>query len=167
MDGPPRGAESIILTSETNGVGKTMLACLLLKDLIGRFEEIGRERSPYQFWSVGDVKMRLKVAERFGSEETVEDVYRDYGSMWLLILDDVGKEQLTGAEASYAYEMYFQIINHRYNNDLPVVLTSNLSFEAWRPGGPTMVDLMGRASVSRLREMTRQREYVIEGEDRR
>ena len=167
VGGFPKGVKSLVLASEVNGVGKTMLASLMLRDIVERFEQTGRERCPFQFWSVHDVKMRLRSAERFGSTETPEDVYRDFTGMWLLILDDVGKEHLTGADASFAYEMYFAILNHRYNQQLPVVLTSNLSFTPWRKDGPSLVDLMGRASVSRLAEMTGGRVYVIEGEDRR
>ena len=167
VDRFPHHMKSIVLASEHNGVGKTMLASLMLNDIIHRYTETGRERPPFQFWSVHDAKMRLRSAERFGGPETPEEVYRDFGTVWLLILDDVGKEQLTGAEASFAYEMYFAILNQRYNNQLPVILTSNLSFSPWRFGGPSLVDLMGRASVSRLVEMTGRQVYVIEGEDRR
>ena len=163
----PTGVRSIVLASEMNGVGKTMLACLMLKHIIGRIDENRWERCPFQFWSVGDMKRRLRKAERFGSEETQEDVIRDFSTMRLLVLDDVGKEQLTGAEAAFAYDMYFTVINARYNAEMPVVLTSNLNFHPWREGGPSLVDLMGRASVSRLVEMTSGQVFVIEGSDRR
>ena len=167
VDGPPIGASSLLLTSETNGVGKTMLACLVLKEIIGRFEGMERERCPYQVWSMGDLRLRVKTAERYGSQETPEEVIRDFTAMWLLIIDDVGKELLTGPEAAVAYETYYTILDARYKADLPVILTSNLNTEPWRTGGPSLVDLMGRASVSRLAEMTGREVYVIEGEDRR
>ena len=88
--------------------------------------------------------------------------------MWLLVLDDVGKEQLTGAEATFSHEMYYNIINTRYNADLPLVITTNLNFSPWRnDGGPDLVDLMGPGAVSRLVEMTGGQVYIIDGEDRR
>ena len=167
MDGPPVGTTSLLLSSETNGVGKTMLACLVLKEIIGRFEDIARERCPYQLWSMVDMRLRFKSAERFGSVETPEDVFREFTVMWLLIIDDVGKELLTGAEAAVAYDTYYTILDARYKAELPVVLTSNLNPGPCREGGPSFVDLMGRASVSRLAEMTGRKTFVIEGEDRR
>ena len=167
VDGPPVGQSSLILSSPMNGVGKTMLASLLVGEIIGRYEDLGRERSPFQFWSMSDIRQRLKTADRFGSVETPEDVYRDFASMWLLVLDDVGKEQLDGRDAGLVYDMYFSIIDQRYNNQLPVVITSNLGAEPWEANGPSLVDLMGRASVSRLVEMTGGAVYRIDGEDRR
>ena len=167
VEGMPYGIRSLLLARDLNGVGKTMLAGLIDKTIIYRYEETGRERCPFQFWTVDDVKLRLKSAERYGGTETPEDVYRDFGTMWLLVLDDVGKEKMEGADLGCTYELYFNILNRRYNNQLPVILTSNLMFEPWVPGGPTLTDLMGRAGVSRLMEMTEGIAYIIEGEDRR
>ena len=158
-----------MLASPENGVGKTMLASLILGTLIDRYPDMGREVCPYQFWSVNSIRMRLKAAERFGGRETVEDVYRDFTTMWLLIIDDVGKEQLGAGVASDAFssEMYFNIIDQRYNHQLPLIMTSNLDFHPWNDGETSLVDLMGRASVSRLVEMTDGDTVVIEGSDRR
>lgn len=168
VDSVPKGAKSLLIASENNGCGKTMLATLLLRSIVDRYTDWARERCPYQFWTTTNIKLRLRSAERFGSQENPEDVYRDFTTMWLLVMDDVGKEQLAGAEAAYAYEMYFTIINARYNAGLPVVVTSNLNVTPWRhDGGPDLLDLMGRGSVSRLVEMTEGQVYVISGEDRR
>ena len=167
VDAPPTHQKSIILAAQMNGVGKTMLASLIVGEIIGHFEKTGYERCPFQFWSANDIRMRLKAADRYGSKETQEEVYRDFATMWLLVMDDVGKEQLDGRDAGFTYEMYFNILDQRYNNQLPVVITSNLAPEPWEPGGPCLVDLMGRASVSRLGEMTGGMVYRIDGEDRR
>ena len=169
VDGPPHQVPSLVLASPMNGVGKTMLASLILKTIISRYSELGREQSPFQFWSVNKLKMRLRTSERFGSKESTEDVYRDFASRWLLILDDVGKEQIEGRDANFAYEMYFNLLDQRYNNQLPIILTSNLNTIAWEtdPNGPSLLELMGRAAVSRLMEMTGGEVYVIDGQDRR
>ena len=163
---PAAGTESVVLASPNNGVGKTMLAGLMLADIIGRFDQ-HREKCPFQFWSAGRIRQRLATAERFGSSETVEDVYRDLSSVWLLILDDVGKEHADGRAGAQLYEMYFNILDARYNRNLPIVITSNLGPTPWEPGGLSLVDLMGRASVSRLSEMTGRVFHRIAGEDRR
>ena len=163
----PKGVKSLLVTREVNGVGKTMLACLILQDIINRFDQTAREHSPFQFWSVGRVKQRLRAAERFGSNETVKQVIQNFATMWLLVLDDVGKEKLAGADTAFSCDMYYTIINERYNNRLPIILTSNLSFEPVDRDGLCLTDLVSRAGVSRLMEMTDGTAYVIEGEERR
>ena len=167
VDTMPHGHPSVLLASPMNGVGKTMLASLVLKTILERYEEMGRNRSPFQFWASSRVKMRLRSAQRFDSPETMEQVYAELTNIPLLILDDVGKEQLEGGDAGFTYEMYWNLIDNRYNRELPVVLTSNLDFHPWEQDEPCLVDLMGRAAVSRLAEMTNDHVYIIEGEDRR
>ena len=165
----PYMAPSLLLTSLENGVGKTMLSCLLLQEIIMRMgmDKYGGEVCPFQFWTVPKLKTRLRNADRFGSVESVQDVYRDMETMRLLVLDDVGKENTGGGEASFNYDMYFTIINARYNLGLPMVVTSNLNYTPWSPGAPSLLEIMGRAAVSRLVEMTQRQVLIIEGEDRR
>ncbi len=163
----PFGVESLLITRDLNGVGKTLLGSLILKDMINRCEEIARKCSPFQFWPISRVKQRLRSAERYSSLESVEEVYRDFATVRLLLIDDVGKEKLDGADAAFIQEAYFTIINERYNANLPIILTSNLNFDPWVPGGLCLENIMGRAAVSRLMEMTLGTAYIIEGEDRR
>jgi hypothetical protein len=164
VDVIPKGWPSMLIARDLNGVGKTMLASLIVKTLTERCDLTDRERCPFQFWTVSRIKQRLKAAEGYGRAETVEDVYRDLTMMWLLVMDDVGKERLDGADVAYTYEMYYHIINERYNNELPIIITSNLKFEPWREGGISLVDLMGRAACDRLGEMVGPNRFVIEGE---
>ncbi|HLA39635.1 MAG TPA: ATP-binding protein [Candidatus Glassbacteria bacterium] len=167
VDRPPKGIPSLLLAQAVVGVGKTHLACAILQTVAGRFDQLGREVCPYQFWPASRVKQRVFDAQRFGSKETLEAVYRDFASMWLLVLDDVGKEKLTGADAASTYEIYYTIINERYNANLPMIITSNLGFEPWQPEGLSLADLIGNAGVSRLMEMTGGQQYLIAGHDRR
>jgi len=167
VDRTPRGYPSLLITAPDNGVGKTHIATAVLNCLLGRFEYRDRTRIPYQFWEAVHVRNRLSQAQRFGSVESVTQVYADFAGMWLLVLDDVGKEKLTGADAAATAEAYYTIVNDRYNARLPMVVASNFGFEAWAPGGVSLEDLAGKATVSRLREMTGGRQYVIAGEDRR
>ena len=169
VDETPHLARSVLLTSAQNGVGKTMLACLFLKEVIDRMDldRSSHEACPFQFWTVPQLKIRLKNAERYGNPESIQDVYREMETVRLLVLDDVGKENITGGEASFNYEMYFTIINSRYNLGLPMVITSNLNYTPWSPGAPSLLEIMGRAAVSRLVEMTERKVLIIEGEDRR
>lgn len=162
-----KGKRSVLIARDENGVGKTHLACAFLSRIIQRTPQMDWEHCPYQFWTSYKIKHRLQAAQRFGSAETVEKVYLDFGTMWLLVLDDLGKEKAVGAEAAAAYEMYYTIINERYERRLPMVITSNIGFQPSTPGGLSLVDLIGKAGASRLMEMCRGTEYLIAGGDRR
>ena len=167
VDASPKGYPSLLLVSPNNGVGKTYLACAILRSLIERFAQVGRERLPYQFWTAGGIKRRMMDAQRFGGPETISQVCQDFASMWLLVLDDMGKEKLGGAEVAATYEAYYGIINDRYNAQLPMLITSNLGLVPWQPGGLSLGEIIGQSGVSRLKEMANATQYHIEGEDRR
>ena len=169
VDHRPMGYPSLVIASRNNGVGKTHLSCAMLQTIIGRFSETARSHTPFRFWTAPALKHRIQDAQRFSSKETLTEVYAELASLWLLVLDDVGKEKLTGADAGLMGEIYFAIINDRYNAGLPVVLTSNLGFTPWEPGGTALEDVIGWAACSRLKEMTGSpgKQIVIAGEDRR
>lgn len=166
-DGRPNGTRSLLIARDVNGVGKTHLACAILRRIIERATNIDRERCPYQFWPVDRIKSRLLDAQRFNSPETVTQVNEDFATMWLLILDDVGKDAPKGYEAAALYEMYFRLINERYLADLPIIVTSNLAFAPWSQEGLRLEDVIGKAGASRLMGMCDRTEYVIAGHDRR
>jgi DNA replication protein DnaC len=123
---PRKDTDSVLITRDVPGVGKTTLSCLILQDIINRYNNIARELPPFQFWTSGDIRLRLKSAQRFGSNQTEEEVYAHLTTIPLLVIDDVGKETITGADAANNYEMYFTLINKRYSYQLPVIITSNL-----------------------------------------
>lgn len=168
-DRRPTGYPSLVITSRNNGVGKTHLSCTMLQSIIGGFAELAWERPPFRFLTAPALKHRIQDAQRFSSKETLTDVYGELASLWLLVLDDVSKEKLSGADSGLMSEIYFSIINDRYNAGLPMVLTSNLGFEPWEPGGLSLEDVIGWAACSRLKEMTGSpgKQLVIVGEDRR
>ena len=163
----PEGVPSLVLASETNGVGKTMLATLLLRDIIRRCGNWKVGRCPFQFWTGSAIEDRLRKAEDFKTGETVADVYDDLGSLSLLVIDDFAKEFLDGDQDRAARKRYRKIIDRRYEAGLPVVLTSNLEFVPWQQGGMDLGRALGRPTVSRLVGMTRAQFFIIEGEDRR
>lgn len=73
---------------------------------------------------------------------TDEDILSEIQSVPLLILDDLGKENLT----EWVKETIYSIINYRYEHMLSTVITTNL----------TMTELqnrLGSATVSRIMEM--------------
>jgi len=77
----------------------------------------------------------------------------------VLVLDDLGKETPT----PYACERLFDIVNTRYNANLPIGITSN--FTRGEIAQKLTEGDIGRSIASRLCEMTRR--VHLDGEDRR
>lgn len=112
----------------------------------------------------------LKVQTRFhNTTELIFDIKRDFDRLsydkmrWderlsdhkgMLILDDIGAERMT----DYVAEVFYLIINKRYNDMLPIIFTSNLSVGE-------LAERVGDRTASRIIEMC---DVVkLEGEDRR
>src|SRR6266498_2962144 len=96
------------------GCGKTHLAAAIANFAV----EIG---VPTLFLTVPDLLDMLRFS--YDSEDTTfEERFNEIRNASLLILDDFGTQNATG----WAQEKLFQIINHRYINKLPTVITTNL-----------------------------------------
>ena len=99
------------------GTGKTHLAAAIANYAV----QMG---VPTLFLTVPDLLDSLRFA--FDSTDTTfEERFEQIRNCELLILDDFGTQIAT----SWAQEKLFQIINYRYINKLPLVITTNLSME--------------------------------------
>ncbi len=96
------------------GCGKTHLAAAIANHAI----EAGISTL---FITVPDLLDWLRYAYS-GSELSFEERFEEIREIPLLILDDFGTQNAT----NWAQEKIFQIINHRYVNQYPTVVTSNL-----------------------------------------
>lgn len=98
------------------GCGKTHLAAAIANFAV----EMG---VPTLFLTVPDLLDTLRFS--YNSENTTfEERFDEIRAASLLVLDDFGTENAT----DWAQEKLFQIINYRYINHLPLVITSNLLF---------------------------------------
>lgn len=97
------------------GCGKTHLAAAIANFAVG----LG---VPTLFITVPDLLDSLRFAYN-STETTFEERFDDIRQAKLLILDDFGTQNAT----EWAREKLFQIINFRYINQLPMVITTNLS----------------------------------------
>lgn len=158
-----RGYPSLVLHSDGYGVGKTHLACAVAHHIhiidrwCGDPENAVR---PVLFQTGPGLIVRVRATYNIRHEEfwheTEEEVYRSLRGVRLLILDDVGKEKAS----DHTREVYFRIIDERYQRGLPVLITSNLALSGLKT-------LMGEVTVSRLAEMTGGRIIKMSGEDYR
>ena len=96
------------------GCGKTHLAAAVANFVV----EMG---VPTLFVTAPDLLDLLRFSFN-DPETTFEQRFKDFRDVRLLVLDDFGTHNTT----SWAQEKFFQILNHRYINKLPLVLTTNL-----------------------------------------
>lgn len=95
------------------GCGKTHLAAAIANQSVS----LG---VPTLFLTVPDLLDWLRFAYQ-DKETTFETRFEEIRNIQLLVMDDFGTENAT----PWAQEKLFQIINHRYLNRLPLVITTN------------------------------------------
>jgi DNA replication protein DnaC len=106
--------QSWLLLEGAYGCGKTHLAAAIANDAVHR-------GIPTLFITVPDLLDSLRFA--YGSQETTfEARFEEIRGADLLVMDDFGTQNAT----AWAQEKLFQIINYRYINKLPTVITTNL-----------------------------------------
>lgn len=126
----------------TYGVGKTYLASCIANELI-------KNKNTVLFGTL--IQLLDFIKDTYKDNEISDKEYLNlYSSVDLLIIDDLGKEKPT----DWVIEKLFLIVNNRYNNYLPIVITTNYNRNQLRERlcinkNYSMVDSI----ISRLYEM--------------
>ncbi len=107
--------EGWILIHGPSGAGKTHVAAAIANACMER-------GNPALFVVVPDLLDHLRAAYNPGAEVRYDALFEQVRSAPVLILDDLGTQNAT----AWAEEKLFQILNHRYNAQLPTVVTTNL-----------------------------------------
>lgn len=125
----PYGYPSLALTSKKSwGVGKTHLACSIIHRILNRWD--GEEIvNPVLFITEPDLFRSIRATYNFSYDEkrwreSEEDIINRLCRVSLLVLDDVGKEETT--DTRFVQRVLYAIIDGRYKNMLPMVITANL-----------------------------------------
>jgi DNA replication protein DnaC len=125
------------------GVGKTHLA-------VAAAQEIRKLNGNVIFAVVPDLLDHLRATFDPGSGAGYDERFTMIRGAFLLVLDDLGTENTT----PWAREKLYQIINHRYNERLPTIVTSNQDHAR-----------MDERVVSRLLDRGLTRDVVMDAED--
>jgi len=111
-----------IVFQGVNGCGKTHLAAAIANYRL-------KEGEAVKFVVVPDLLDHLRSAFSPESTVTYDQLFEEVKNAPLLILDDLGKQSTT----PWAQEKLYQIINYRYNAQLPTVVTTNCATDELDP----------------------------------
>jgi len=114
--------EGWLLITGTYGCGKTHLAAAIVVALAQRGH-------PVLFQVVPDLLDHLRATFSPRSPVAFDQLFQDVREAPCLVLDDLGAQNAT----PWALEKLYQVLNHRYNNRLPTVITSNAPLEEMDP----------------------------------
>ena len=110
--------EGWLVLQGPNGCGKTHLAAA-----IGNYQL--KRGKTVLFVFVPDFLDHLRSTFSPDSKVTYDELFERVKTAPLLILDDFGEQ----ASTPWAHEKLYQVINHRYNERLPTVITTCLSLD--------------------------------------
>lgn len=140
------------------GNGKSHLACSIAKKIIERWLSPAVS-TPVIY--ITEPEMFRKIRATYNnSGETEQSLYNLFTNVPLLIIDDVGKEEVS--DPRFVQRIWFSVINGRYDNLLPIVVTANLTPDeiAHHLGGSRG----NEAAFDRLYEMVQGRFWDNTGE---
>lgn len=113
-----RHPEGWLLLEGTYGCGKTHLAAAVANLRLHQGE-------PVLFITSPDLLDHLRSAYAPNSDLTYDETFDRVRNTPLLILDDLGVEN----PSEWAQEKLFQLLNHRYNHNLPTIITTNMNID--------------------------------------
>lgn len=129
-----RNGRCIILAGAV-GMGKTHLACGVIREVITRYAMSAL------YITAGNALRAVKACYQKGAEESEAGVYRNLTEPDLLFIDEIGVQFGTDDEK----RILFEIINHRYEALKPTGIISNL-------GQAGIKEYLGDRCMDRLRE---------------
>ncbi|HEX5940125.1 MAG TPA: ATP-binding protein, partial [Dehalococcoidia bacterium] len=109
-----RFPEGWLVLSGPSGAGKTHVAAAIANEAIER----GR---PALFVVVPDLLDHLRSSYSSDADLGFNQLFEQVRNAPILILDDLGTQQMTG----WTQEKLFQLINQRFNSQMPTVVTTN------------------------------------------
>ena len=133
-----------------NGSGKTHLAAAIANHCI-------KSEQVVFFMHVPDLLDDLRAAYAPSSEVTYSDLYAQVVEAPLLILDSLGAHSST----PWAEEKLQQVINHRFNAELPTVITSASDLTELDPYIRSRLETKGLSRVAQTGEYDRRKTHGL------
>lgn len=114
IDHISRRDKSLYIYGKKNGTGKSALSCVVAKTIVAL-----TKKPKYIFLNYPEF---VNKYEQYSFDEKADYLY-DLKEGRVLVIDDLGKGRSTNQSISNIYD----IINFRYNNQMKVIINSNLS----------------------------------------
>lgn len=138
-------APSVIITGKV-GTGKTVIAACLIDDLVNNgvikgHADFYHSYNKARLLKLVDMIRMLKGTWRKDSEKTEEQLIKHLSELDLLIIDEVGM----GFDSDTEKMFIFDVIDGRYQNELPTILISNLNLDGIK-------NSIGDRAIDRLRD---------------
>lgn len=125
------------------GTGKTTLGMLIASEALKAGMTVGIYFAP---------KLLTRIRQTYQEAEQ-ENAYSRFferiTSVDLLYIDDLGSERRT----DWVVEQLYAVVNERYENQRPMLVTSNAEGEIIDEGQKQLEDQIGRRTISRLIEI--------------
>jgi DNA replication protein DnaC len=124
------------------GTGKTTLGMLVAKEALAAGRTVGIYFAP---------RLLTRIRQTYQEAESptaYDDFFRRVTSVDLLYIDDLGSERHT----DWVVEQLYALINERYENELPMLVTSNADSDVDK-GQRRLEEQIGPRTVSRLIEI--------------
>ena len=122
--------EGIIFTGGV-GTGKTHLAAAICKEVTYKYS------TTVEF--VSYVQLLADIRAAFSGNKNIGEIEEKMMKTGLLVIDDLGKEK----QSQFSNETLYRVVNERYKNELPVIITTNWPLE-------TLSERLDYAVFSRL-----------------
>ncbi|HYH54089.1 MAG TPA: ATP-binding protein [Solirubrobacterales bacterium] len=125
------------------GTGKTTLGMLIASEALKAGKTVGIYFAP---------KLLTRIRQTY-QEADNENAYTKFfervTSVDILYIDDLGSERRT----DWVVEQLYAVVNERYENQRPMLVTSNAEGEVVAEGQQQLEDQIGRRTISRLVEI--------------
>jgi DNA replication protein DnaC len=132
-----------------NGCGKTLLEVAIARKRIEEGNTVMIQTAPSLLGALRD-------AFNPKSEETYSFKFQEMQDVDVLIVDDYGAENTT----DWAKEKFFELLNYRYNSELPTVISSNdVSLASIDPRIRSRMNDIELVSIVRMTQARDYREY--------
>lgn len=147
------------------GTGKTLAACGAIRSYIDKhIVDVEGEQVYYgkraKFVNATEWFEMLRAT--YGHRgESEEQLFQQYSSCGLLVLDDLGK----GRQTEWTTEKLYMLVNRRWEGKLSTIITSNMSLDELCASFPTTDANMSSAISSRISAMCKP--YEFKGADMR
>ena len=119
----PNSEKNMLIYHGTAGIGKTYLCAALTDWCFEKFND-------FRYWKEEDILRKLRLGISEGKGDYLHNL-RSFVDTQLLILDDVGSginpEKFSNRDLEFRREVFYSLLDYRYNAMLPTIITSNFS----------------------------------------